>query len=206
MTAHMAEGEPSEFRSTMRERALAAAEEQLVAGGWESVRVGAVASAAGVSRPTIYAEFGNKDGLGLALVLRETDRFLDGIDARLSRHVDDPVKAMRTAIAYALSESRRSPILRTVLTTTNHQSDSFLPLLTTRSEPLLQRVTEVIAIWWQRSFPHAYFERTPESIEMIVRVVVSHVMMPGSSARKLPDRITRMASAVLREELLAISR
>lgn len=38
------------------------------------------ASAAGVSRQTLYNEFGTRDELGQALVIRESDRFLDAVE------------------------------------------------------------------------------------------------------------------------------
>lgn len=36
-----------------------------------------------VSRPTVYKEFGNKEGLGDAMAIKESERFLKGIHAVL---------------------------------------------------------------------------------------------------------------------------
>lgn len=168
--------------------------------------MGAVAKAAGVSRPTLYDEFGNKDGLGLALLLLETDRFLAGIYRRLMRNAGDPVKAINSAITFALADSRRSPLLRAVLTTSNHDSDSFLPLLTTRSEPILNRVTEVGSQWWAETFPYADSERVPIVFETLARLVVSHVLLPGPQPRKVPTRITYVATALFADELVLIEK
>ena len=41
-----------------------------------------VAAAAGVSRQTLYNEFGSKEGLARALVRREADGYLAGVDGR----------------------------------------------------------------------------------------------------------------------------
>lgn len=193
------------FRAEMRERALAAAEQQLLENGWDRVRLASIAKAAGVSRPTLYAEFGNKDGLGLALVMREADGFLDGVSRRLKRN-DDPVKAMRSVITYALTEPRRSPLLLGVLTTTNHDSDEFLPLLTTRSEPLLERATRVVTNWWIEAYPYLDGKRAASVFEAVIRLVLSYVMVPGPSTRQLPGRLTEITTILMADDLAAIER
>jgi AcrR family transcriptional regulator len=60
------------FRREVRERALSVARDLTLTRGWQQVRFVEVADAVGVSRPTMYSEFGNKAGLGEALVLEET--------------------------------------------------------------------------------------------------------------------------------------
>src|SRR5690349_11464319 len=73
------EGTPSfreSYRAHVRERTLEAAYAETVEKGWERVRVGQVATKVGVSRALLYKEFGDKQGLGAALVLHESERFL----------------------------------------------------------------------------------------------------------------------------------
>lgn len=55
------------------------------------------------------------------------------------------------------------------------------------------------------AFPDAYFADTRDSIEAVVRLVVSHVMLPGARLCDLLGQLTRMASALLGEELATIS-
>jgi len=68
------------------ERVLDAASEITREQGWGHVTMAKVAGLAGVSRQTVYNEFGAKPGLGQAMVLRELDRFLavvaEELDAR----------------------------------------------------------------------------------------------------------------------------
>ena len=52
---------------------------------WTAVRMVDVAAAAGVSRQTLYNEFGSKDGLARALVRRAADGYLAGVDRTLGR-------------------------------------------------------------------------------------------------------------------------
>ena len=71
--------------------------------------MGAVASAAGVSRQTVYNEFGTKAGLGEALARHEVDRFVGHVRAALDEHGDDVRAAAYAAIhAHARLGRRRT--------------------------------------------------------------------------------------------------
>jgi len=67
-----------------RESLLDAAYRALARRPWSAVRMVDVAAAAGVSRQTLYNEFGSKDGLARALVRREADAYLAGVDRALT--------------------------------------------------------------------------------------------------------------------------
>ena len=71
-------------RARLRELALDAARDIVLTRGWGAVRMGAIATAIGISRQSLHGEFGTKDELGDALVLRETAAFLDGVASRLA--------------------------------------------------------------------------------------------------------------------------
>lgn len=67
-----------------RESLLDAAFAALARRPWSAVRMVDVAAAAGVSRQTLYNEFGSKDGLARALVRREADGYLAGVERALA--------------------------------------------------------------------------------------------------------------------------
>src|SRR5436189_263228 len=52
-----------------------------------------VARAAGVSRQTLYYEFGSKDALAQALTMREAQRYIDGSEAAYAAHEGSPAAA-----------------------------------------------------------------------------------------------------------------
>jgi len=115
--------------------------------GWSAVRMGAIATAVGVSRQSLHAEFGTKDDLGDALVLREVSIFFDGMLERLEHHRGDLAGAVRDAGGYIVDAVRDNPLLQTILTRAPAQGDfSLLPLLTTRGEPLIGRLVLVDAL------------------------------------------------------------
>lgn len=100
---------------TAREALLNAALSALTDQSWSAVRMVDVASAAGVSRQTLYNEFGSKDGLARALVRREADLYLHGVE-RLLAEPADPVDRLVSVAEWTVSEARARPLLRALLT------------------------------------------------------------------------------------------
>ncbi|MFG3494956.1 TetR/AcrR family transcriptional regulator [Streptomyces sp. NPDC047928] len=110
---------------TAREALLDAALAALGDLPWTAVRMVDVAAAAGVSRQTLYNEFGSKDGLARALVRREADTCLRGVDRALAgqaaahRPGAGPPDAGDRLVAVAewlVGAARARPLLRALLT------------------------------------------------------------------------------------------
>ena len=68
-----------------RDALLAAARWVVVSGDWERMPLAELAGRAGVSRQTLYKEFGSKDGLAQALSAQETEIFLTELAPRRLR-------------------------------------------------------------------------------------------------------------------------
>ncbi|HEY9367454.1 helix-turn-helix domain-containing protein, partial [Streptomyces sp.] len=82
---------------------------------WSAVRMVDVASAAGVSRQTLYNEFGSKEGLARALVRREADAYLRGVERILADR--PPVPDLLAFVAeWIVTEAADRPLLRALLT------------------------------------------------------------------------------------------
>ncbi len=77
---------------------------------WPTVRMVDVAAVAGVSRQTLYNEFGSKDGLARALVRRETDAYLAGADRALAEG------GLPSLAEWTVSSARTNVLVRAVLT------------------------------------------------------------------------------------------
>jgi AcrR family transcriptional regulator len=104
---------------TARETLLEAAHTAVGAQPWAGVRMVDVANAAGVSRQTLYNEFGTKEGLGAALVGRLVDGFVEGAAraaAEGGRGGADPAASCAAAAAWMLRTARDEPIVRAALT------------------------------------------------------------------------------------------
>ncbi|GGZ75662.1 TetR/AcrR family transcriptional regulator [Streptomyces echinoruber] len=98
-----------------RESLLEAACAALARRPWPAVRMVDVAATAGVSRQTLYNEFGSKDGLARALVRREADGFLAGVDRALAGHGDARERLVAVA-EWTVSAARDSALVRALLT------------------------------------------------------------------------------------------
>ncbi|MFH9065277.1 TetR/AcrR family transcriptional regulator [Streptomyces coeruleorubidus] len=98
-----------------RESLLDAAYAALARRPWSAVRMVDVAAAAGVSRQTLYNEFGSKDGLARALVRREADGYLAGVDRALTGH-SDPRGRLTATAEWITSAARENALVRAMLT------------------------------------------------------------------------------------------
>ncbi|MFI7409133.1 TetR/AcrR family transcriptional regulator [Streptomyces sp. NPDC049627] len=98
-----------------RESLLDAAYTALARRPWSAVRMVDVAAAAGVSRQTLYNEFGSKEGLARALVRREADGYLAGIDRALATHSDARDRLTATA-EWTAALARDNALVRAMLT------------------------------------------------------------------------------------------
>ena len=134
----------------VRERILDATARVTCETGWGYVTMAKVANLAGVSRQTVYNEYGVKPALGQAMVLRELDRFLAVVAHELDTH-DDLVEAIRAAADGILVMAQESSLLHTVLTSAHSVSsggsgadNELLPFLTTDAEPLITAAKQVI--------------------------------------------------------------
>ncbi|MFG2600476.1 TetR/AcrR family transcriptional regulator [Streptomyces sp. NPDC048462] len=100
---------------TARDALLDAAHAALGSRPWPAVRMVDVAAVAGVSRQTLYNEFGSKDGLARALVRRAADAYLAGVERALGTAGGTGDRLAATA-AWTVRATRTDDLLRGLLT------------------------------------------------------------------------------------------
>ncbi|MEU2227194.1 TetR/AcrR family transcriptional regulator [Streptomyces sp. NPDC018347] len=98
-----------------RESLLDAARRALARRPWSAVRMVDVAASAGVSRQTLYNEFGSKDGLARALVRREADGYLAGVERALAGPAGASDR-LTAAAEWTAAAARDSALVRALLT------------------------------------------------------------------------------------------
>ncbi|MFJ5774315.1 TetR family transcriptional regulator [Streptomyces sp. NPDC093094] len=184
----------------MRERVLDESWLLAAEAGWDRVRVADLAQRAEVSRPSVYAEFGDRAGIGRALVHRETERFLAGVAAVLNgghgEH-DDVGAALEAGVAHALAEAGRNPFIAAVVTAARGGTDALLPFLTSRTEPVFSESRRLVAAWLDTAAARAPEERRAEAADLVVRLTLSHMVLPAADVARAPERVARAVSAVL---------
>jgi len=189
-----------------RDRIVEAAAAITTEAGWSAVTMNKVATRAGVSRQTVYNEMGSKPGLGQAMVLRELDRFLAAVEEELDRY-DDLVDAIRSAAERILVMARENRLLDAVLASAHGVSrgepgsdNELLPFLTTDAAPLISAATAVIAGRLPVRFPDTGLtdHEAEVAIDSVVRLVLSHVMQPGSPPATVADDVAWIVGRVVR--------
>jgi AcrR family transcriptional regulator len=101
---------------TAREALLRAARAAVETRPWQVVRMVEVAAAAGVSRQTLYNEFGDKAGLGAALGDRQISAFLDGFRTHLlTRRHGTTAETLAGATEWIVTTARGDLVVRASL-------------------------------------------------------------------------------------------
>ncbi|MEV7168668.1 TetR/AcrR family transcriptional regulator [Streptomyces sp. NPDC093224] len=154
-----------------RESLLDAAAAALRAHPWPAVRMIEVAAAAGVSRQTLYNEFGGKAGLGRALVRREADRYLEGVDRALSGPAR-PSERLAALAEWTVRAARARPLLRALLT---GSWDPGLPAAGGRTPGPGELARDVR----DRAAAALTPGEGPQRCELAVRLALSYVVAPG---------------------------
>ncbi|MEU6149675.1 TetR family transcriptional regulator [Actinosynnema sp. NPDC047251] len=155
---------------------LEAAADLLAARGVQGLRMADVATKAGVSRQSVYNEFGNKERIVHAVALYKTEEFLDGVRSRLST-APDPVDGVRDSIAFVFERTAHDPLTRSVFGGAN--AEDMLPLVTTRGHPIMAAATDVYLEHFHLHYPWLSQERAELIAEHVVRLVISHLLTPS---------------------------
>jgi AcrR family transcriptional regulator len=187
---------------TLRDRLVSAAVELTLAHGWSQVTMARLAAEVGVSRQTVYNEVGGKEALAEAMILAELDRFLGVVNEAFDAHPTDLVGAIEQAARGVLESAQGNDLLKAVVSATHGADTELLPLLTTHAESLLAAAKLVVA---ERVAPYDLATgdglddvRLEAAIDMVVRVVLSHVMQPSATPEATAADLAWIAARVLR--------
>ena len=160
-------------RSLLRERLLDAAYDLVAADGWAKMRMTRLANAAGVSRQTVYTEFGSRDAIGEALVLREEERFLNGLREELDADIGDLRAAVAAGARFMLRQAAENHLIKTILTSTHNGNEELLALLTTRSDRLVRTAEMWLDAYVAETWPMIDPASRSLAIETAVRLTIS---------------------------------
>ena len=179
---------------TTREALLDAAAGAALAGDWTRTRMVDVARAAGVSRQTLYYEFGSKDGLAGALAMREAQRYMAGAASAYDDHVGGPAEAVGAATEWTLRVAATNPLLKAVLT---DDAGGLLPFLTTRAEAILAAASEHCAAHLLAHWPDLPADEVRLVADVVTRLTVSHLVLPGLRPDQVGRDVTHLVGRLL---------
>lgn len=152
-----------------------------------------LADEVGVSRQTIYNEFGSKDDLVSALLQRDMSNFLEGVEQRLSQTpaFDD---AMRDTMAWLLDQVSRHKVLKRMVSDARAGvTDGLVPVLTVKADLITVPVREVLVEILAKLWPTIDREAAAVSADLTVRLVLSEMTTPTNFGREqLVDAIVAL--------------
>jgi AcrR family transcriptional regulator len=186
-------------RELLRDTLFDAARDALGERPWADVTMAEIASAAGVSRQTLYKEFGSRDEFAQAFVLREGSRFLDAVEGAVRAHLDDPRAALAAAFGVFLDAAAGDPLVRALLH--DDGTGGMLPLVTTQGQPVVTfasvRLTQVIQDGWPQVAP----SDAQLLAESLVRLAISYVMLPREPAGDTVDSVMTLLAPFVDQAL-----
>lgn len=181
----------------LRTSILDAARARATSADWSSVHLTDIAEDVGVSRQTIYNEFGGKEALGAAVFRRELAQFEAGL-VEIIRCAPDFRTAIRDALTWVLTEAGGHDVLQQILRSARHGDGGLLPLLTVRGDvilvPLRDALTEACLERWPADRP-----RVEMATEMVIRMGLSQVIAPSDRGQDdFVAMVVEMVVATLR--------
>jgi AcrR family transcriptional regulator len=177
-------------RELLRQTVFDAARDQLGRSTWSEITMADIASGAGVSRQTLYNEFGNRNEFGFAFVIHEAERFMDDVEKAVLEHADNPRAAVLAAFEHFLSAAGSDPLIRILLS--DDGTGGMLPFVTTQGLPVVQWATARLVAVIEEGWPEAPEEDVKKLAESLVRLAISYVTTPGESAEEAAQAVAEL--------------
>jgi AcrR family transcriptional regulator len=177
-------------RVLLRDSILDGMRELLLIRDWSSITLSDVAKAAGISRQTIYNEFGSRQGLAQNYALRLADRLVDQIEDAIGGNVGDIYAAFLQGFRDFFAESASDPLVISLLTGTT--KPDLLQLITTDSAPIITRCSARLTETFMDSWVRTSEEDAGVLARAIVRLAMSYVSMPPEADHDVARDLARL--------------
>ncbi|WP_040791948.1 TetR/AcrR family transcriptional regulator [Nocardia paucivorans] len=177
-------------RELLRTAVLDAMRELLFDRDWSKITLSDVATAAGVSRQTLYNEFGSRGGLAQAYALRLATDLVDHVDSAIAAHTGDAAAALEEGLAAFFRDAAVDPLVRSLVT--GEAKPDLLRLITLDAEPLIDHATDRLS----RVFQHSWVAASPDEADVLahtlVRLALSYIPTPPAPGRDAPAELRRV--------------
>ena len=157
---------------------------------WQDITMADVALAAGVSRQTLYNEFGSRAEFAQALVLREAARLLQGTRDAVIGHREEPARALSAAFDVFLDAAAANPLIRAVMA--DDGAGALLALLTTHGGELVADAAEQLTAIIVEGWPRVRRADAELLSECLVRLAISYAVLPHGSSRITADSVATL--------------
>jgi AcrR family transcriptional regulator len=188
---------PTAARNLLRDTVIVAVDDLVRARGWSASTMSDVAAAAGVSRQTLYNEFGSRQALVEAYVAREIENLIAEATKEVLANADDAHRALRIAFTLFLKLASDEPVVQMI--TSNADGGELHQLLTGLGRALAsERIAQLIPQVW----PQVRADDARLLAESLVRLAISHALVPSQDPGATARDVGRMLGPFV-DELLA---
>lgn len=177
-------------RDLLRNSLLDAAGRELAVKPWAEVTMSDIARAAGVSRQTLYNEFGSRGEFAQALVLREAGRFIDAVQSTVAANAEDPRLALRATFELFLTVAAENPLVRAIVS--GEGAEELIALFTTRGETLVQMASARLTGVLLESWPIVEEREARLVGEALVRLAISYGALPRGGAGETAEAVAEL--------------
>lgn len=177
-------------RVLLRDSILDGMRDLLLTRDWSAITLSDVAKAAGISRQTIYNEFGSRQGLAQGYALRLADRLVDQINDAIGSNAGDVYAAFLQGFRDFFAESAADPLVISLLTGTS--KPDLLQLITTDSAPIITRCSDRLTESFMSSWVRCSQEDAGVLARAIVRLAMSYISMPPEANHDVARDLARL--------------
>jgi AcrR family transcriptional regulator len=157
---------------------------------WSAITLADVARAAGISRQTIYNEFGSRHGLAQGYALRLADRLVNAVEGAIYANVGDVYAAFLQGFRSFFTESAADPLVISLLS--GVAKPDVLQIITTDSAPIITHCSARLTASFKNSWVRASEEDAGMLARAIVRLAMSYVSMPPEADHDVAADLARL--------------
>jgi AcrR family transcriptional regulator len=177
-------------RVLLRDSILDGMRDLLLTRDWSAITLADVARAAGISRQTIYNEFGSRQGLAQGYAMRLADRLVDEVDHAIRQNEGDMYSAFLEGFRAFFAESASDPLVISLLT--GEAKPDLLQLITVDSAPIITHCSQRLTTSFAESWVKHSDQDAGVLARAIVRLCMSYVSMPPEADHDVADDLARL--------------
>jgi AcrR family transcriptional regulator len=177
-------------RDQLRDCILDAMRRELLTKDWSAITLADVARTAGVSRQTIYNEFGSRQGLAQGYALRLADRLVDDVSRAIDDHDGEIYASLLDGFRSFFTASAADPLVVSLLS--GDAKPDLLQIITTGSGPIITHCSERLTGALTDSWVRPGGDDAGVLARAIVRLALSYVSMPPEADHDVAADLARL--------------
>jgi AcrR family transcriptional regulator len=187
---------PEAAHQLLRDTIIAAVDRLARTRGWSATTMAHVADIAGVSRQTVYNEFGSRQTLVEAYVTREIENLVTEVEHAVRAHADDPDAAVHAAFGLFLKLASDEPVIRIIVA--DAEDGQLIRMLTNLGCAIADdRITKLIMQVW----PQVGLADAELLADSLVRLAISHAVSPSADPAAATRNVTRLVRPLIAQIL-----